>query len=125
MNLFETAVADVKAGALIVVHDLELAAKVLKTDAIQAADDLFNALKESAVKGAQQVEAAVLDGSITKAEKRSSLVTNLEQQAQTLGYSLEQQGVAAAINLAVEFGVNFLKLLTGGAVGAPVNPPKN
>lgn len=91
----------------------------LKTEALADFDALFGKLKVAAVNGAHEVEQAVASGALTAPEKRSALITKLEQEAEALGYSLEQDGIAAAINLATEFGANLIKLITGGSVAAP------
>jgi hypothetical protein len=95
------------------------AEQAVAPDVIAAVDGLVSQLVPFATAGAQSVEQAVANGTILDSEKRSTLVTQLEQKAQAAGYSLEQQGVSSAINLALEFGVTLFKLATGQAVGTP------
>lgn len=115
--------AHIESGLLVLRDDVVADLKSLKAEAVADVDALVTHLTPYAVTGAKEVEDAVQSGAILASEKRSQLVTKLESQAQAAGYDLKQQGVAAAINLALEFGVNLFKMLIGQALGAPENQP--
>ncbi len=106
--------------------ELNIALKYHYLDVQQVIADLDKAvtfLTPVAMKGAADIEKAVASGSILQSEKRSALTVTLEQSAQSAGYSLAQQGIGAAINLALEFGVNLFKMVVGQALGAPTATP--
>lgn len=119
MGVLQVIWNDIKAGAIVVEEDVKKDFESLKAEVVADVDALVTTLTPYAIQGAKEIEQAVADGSLMASEKRSALVTKLESQVQSAGYSLEQQGISAAINLALEFGVNLFKMLVGQAVGAP------
>lgn len=115
----ETAVT---AEAAVIWNDVKEEALAIEPEVVEAFDNLFSQLAPFAVAAATTVGKDILSGKLSTSEGRSQVITQLGQKAQTLGYSLEQQGVTSAINLATEFGVGVYKLATGQSVGQPQNP---
>lgn len=119
MNILADLKEDVEHGLEVIGADIVADFKAIKPEVIATVDALFSKLAPFAITAAKTVEDAVASGDLQSSEKASALKTHLASQAQDLGYSLEQQGIQAVLNLLVEFGANFLKLLTGNSLGEP------
>jgi predicted alpha/beta hydrolase family esterase len=90
----------------------------LSAEAQTAATDLDGLVTKytpEAVKVVSALENAVMSSS----EKKSTAWTQLAQQLETDGHSIEADGFEAFVNLLVELGVNLVKVATGQSLSAP------